>query len=418
MACIRQVVCAPALTGFFFDDQAAIRSGLAQDGFLYVGEPQTPRFTSVRMAGEGISVMLRLDDDQIAVGDCAAVQYSGAGGRAPLFLAKDYLPVVRERVAPVLVGRPLSSFRALAEEVEGLTAAGHPLHTAIRYGVSQAILHGVAKAQRKLPCEVIAEEYGTSVADRPIPIFAQSGDSRYENVDKMILKRADVLPHGLINSIPEKVGRDGAKLQEYVAWLRDRILSRRPDPAYRPTLHLDVYGTLGMVFNSDLAATGAYLARLGETARPFPLQVESPVDAGGREAQCEALAALRRELSRQGAAVSLVADEWCNTLEDTRLFADAAAADMIQIKTPDLGGLQNSVEAVLYCRTRGVGSYLGGTCNETDISARACVHVALATGPDQILAKPGMGVDEGLMTVHNEMQRALALLAARREGTA
>jgi methylaspartate ammonia-lyase len=38
-----------------------------------------------------------------------------------------------------------------------------------------------------------------------------------------------------------------------------------------------------------------------------------------------------------------------------------------------------------------------------------CVHVALATGADQILAKPGMGVDEGMSIVGNEMARVLAL---------
>ena len=89
---------------------------------------------------------------------------------------------------------------------------------------------------------------------------------------------------------------------------------------------------------------------------------------------------------------------------------------MIQIKTPDLGGINNSIEAVLYCKQQGVGAYLGGTCNETDCSARICAHIALATQPDQMLAKPGMGVDEGLMIVRNEMTRALACLAASRTG--
>ena len=73
----------------------------------------------------------------------------------------------------------------------------------------------------------------------------------------------------------------------------------------------------------------------------------------------------------------------------------------------------NSAEAVLYCGQRGVGAYLGGTCNETDRSAQLTVHVGLATRPDQMLAKPGMGADEGLMIVRNEMNRALARLRAR-----
>jgi len=37
----------------------------------------------------------------------------------------------------------------------------------------------------------------------------------------------------------------------------------------------------------------------------------------------------------------------------------------------------------------------------------------MATQPTQILAKPGMGVDEGYMIVYNEMERILALRAAK-----
>ena len=39
-------------------------------------------------------------------------------------------------------------------------------------------------------------------------------------------------------------------------------------------------------------------------------------------------------------------------------------------------------------------------------------HCAMATNADQLLAKPGMGVDEGYMIINNEMQRILALRAA------
>lgn len=57
---------------------------------------------------------------------------------------------------------------------------------------------------------------------------------------------------------------------------------------------------------------------------------------------------------------------------------------------------------------------MGGTCNETERSAQVCTHLAMATSPDQCLAKPGMGVDEGFMIVYNEMQRILALKKAGR----
>ena len=103
-----------------------------------------------------------------------------------------------------------------------------------------------------------------------------------------------------------------------------------------------------------------------------------------------------------------MADEGCIKQKDIIYFADNKAGHMIQIKTPDLGGMNDIAEAVLYCKKKGIGAYQGGTCNETDRSAQVCVQVAMATQPDQILAKPGMGVDEGYMIVYNEMQRVLA----------
>lgn len=93
---IKNVVCAPGRTGFYFDDQRAIKRGAGHDGMFYIGQPVTEGFSAVRQAGEAISVMLILEDGQVAYGDCAAVQYSGAGGRDPLFLAKDFINHVNE----------------------------------------------------------------------------------------------------------------------------------------------------------------------------------------------------------------------------------------------------------------------------------------------------------------------------------
>ena len=413
---ILDVVCSQGRTGFYFDDQRAIKKGAGHDGVFYVGEPVTEGFTAVRQAGESISVMLILEDGQIAYGDCAAVQYSGAGGRDPLFLAKDFIPLIDKYIKPQLVGKEADNFRQLAADMEAITIDGKRLHTAIRYGVSQALLDAVAKATGRLMCEVVADEYGCTVSDKPVPIFTQSGDDRYDNSDKMIIKGAQVLPHALINNVHDKLGEHGEKLAEYVTWLRNRILEHRQNPDYAPVLHIDCYGTIGQVFgNNNYKDMADYIEELGKLAKPFHLRIEGPMDCDcDRETQIEALAGLTAELDKRGCDVELVADEWCNTLEDIKLFADAKAGHMVQIKTPDLGGVNNTIEAVLYCKQKGIGAYQGGTCNETDRSAQVCVNCAMATQPDQILAKPGMGVDEGYMIVYNEMQRILALRAAKK----
>jgi methylaspartate ammonia-lyase len=408
---IIKAVCSAGRTGFFFDDQRAIKQGAAADGASYSGTPVTPGFQAVRQAGESISVNLVLEDGQIAWGDCAAVQYSGAGGRDPLFLAKDFIPVIEKEIFPTLVGKNMGSFREMAGALEGIKTGGKRLHTAIRYGVSQAILDAVAKSKKEMMCETVAREYGLKVLPEVIPIFSQGGDNRYDNTDKMIIKGAQVLPHGLINNVKTKLGERGELLLEYVAWLRERILKLRRSDSYLPVLHLDVYGTIGQAFGNDnFSAMADYLDLLGKKARPFKVRIEGPMDVEDRERQMSALASLTRLVDERGIPVEIVADEWCNTLEDIKYFADNRAGHMVQIKTPDLGGVGDIVEAVLYCKKKGIGAYQGGTCNETDRSAQVCVHLAMATRPVQILAKPGMGVDEGYMIVYNEMQRIIALL--------
>lgn len=408
---IIDVVCAQGKTGFYFDDQKAIKAGAKNDGAFYKGEPLTSGFTTIRQPGESISVLFILENGAVAHGDCAAVQYSGAAGRDPLFLAKDFIPIIEKHIAPLYKGKEINTFKELAGIVDnGVNpVTGKLYHTAIRYGITQACLDAVAKSQSKLMAQVIADEYGTTLSDTIIPIFTQSGDDRYLNADKMIMKGAEVLPHALFNHVEEKVGLKGEKIEAYIEWLRNRILKNKPYEEYNPVIHIDVYGTLGLVFNNDFEKIADYIGTLVKQAQPFKLRVEGPVDMGDKESQIEALRIIREQMEKKGIDAEIVADEWCNTLQDIKDFTIHKAGHMAQIKTPDLGGINNSIEAVIYCKENNMGAYLGGTCNETNRSAEICAHIAMATSPVQLLAKPGMGVDEGYMLAYNEMQRILAL---------
>src|SRR5215471_20934356 len=111
-------------SSFFFDDQAAIKSGATQDGFTYSGAPLTHGFETIRQPGECISVLLQLENGQWAEGDCAAVQYSGAGGRDPLFTADSYIPWMNSNLRPLLIGRDVSSFAENARFIDQLTDNG------------------------------------------------------------------------------------------------------------------------------------------------------------------------------------------------------------------------------------------------------------------------------------------------------
>ncbi len=406
---IVDIVCSKSYTGFYFDDQKAIKSGAKEDGFTYVGEALTEGFSAVRQAGEAISIQFILADGTVAFGDCAAVQYSGAGGRDPLFSAEVFIPFIEEKLKPLLIGEDVSSFKNLAEKYDRLEIDGKKLHTAIRYGVTQALLDACAKVNKVTMAEIVRKEYDINDdVYSEIPVFTQSGDDRYTNVDKMIIKGADVLPHALINNVETKLGKDGEILLEYVKWLSNRIIKLRSSEDYSPVFHIDVYGTIGIAFDYDNDKMVKYCQQLSEAAKPFKLRVEGPMDMGNHEDQITALAKLTKSIDELKIDCEIVADEWCNTYEDIVAFAKAGAGHMLQIKTPDLGGVNNCIEAILYCKQVGVGAYSGGTCNETNKSAEVTTNIAVACSADQCLAKPGMGVDEGFMIVKNEMNRVIA----------
>ncbi len=407
---IVDVVCSKSYTGFYFDDQKAIKSGAKTDGFTYTGEAQTDGFSAVRQPGEAISIMFILEDGTVGHGDCAAVQYSGAGGRDPLFSADVFIPFIEENLKPLLIGEDVSKFKALAEKYDTIEINGKKLHTAIRYGVTQAILDACAKVNKITMAEVVRKEYNIDIKDyKTVDVFTQSGDDRYNNADKMIIKEADVLPHALINNVETKLGKNGELLEEYVVWLRNRIIKLRQREDYSPIFHIDVYGTIGIAFDYDNDKMADYCKRLVEAAKPFKLRIEGPMDMGNHSDQIAALAKLTSTIDNRGIDCEIVADEWCNTYEDIVAFAEAGAGHMLQIKTPDLGGVNNCIEAIIYCKEAGVGAYSGGTCNETNKSAEVTTNIAIACEACQCLAKPGMGVDEGFMIVKNEMNRVIAL---------
>ncbi|MEE4337284.1 methylaspartate ammonia-lyase [Erythrobacter sp.] len=408
---IDRVIFAPARGAFFYDDQAAIRAGREMDGVAYLGEPLTPGFRQVREPSRALGIGLVLDDGAIAWGDMVSVQYSGAAGRDPVFDPAAIEAACRARVVPRLIGMeagpgPENCAFAFAHDDEGR------LPLAIEYGVSQALLRAAAHARRVTMAEVVAEALGLPAPDAPVPIFAQSGDDRHNAVDTMILKKVDVLPHGLINSAG-KFGPDGATFIDYVRWVAARI-ETLGEPGFRPILHFDVYGWIGLGFSTDPGEVARFIASLAEEVPGYTLHIECPVDYGSREKTIENYAAIVEALDSLTDGARVVADEHCNTLADIEAFIAARAAHVIQVKTPDVGDLMDTARAIRSARAAGIGAYCGGTSAETDQSARACVHIALAARASMMLAKPGMGVNEGLAIVGNEQARALAEIAAHR----
>jgi methylaspartate ammonia-lyase len=408
---IERAIAVPVLGGYFNDDLAAIRAGARRDGFFYEGRPVTPGFTRINQPSEAVSIVLLLTNGQAVAGDAMSVEYSGAGGRLGRFRHETQLGPLTA-LCRRLQGRQVDGLLAFCDELEKELVDDRLHKPAALYAISQAVLQGLAAEIGCTCAEVLGKELGTEVSKSVIPINVQSGEQRRDNVDKAIAKQADALPHGLINEIETTLGSQGELLKEYVSWIARRI-QKYGSENYRPEIHIDVYGLIGQIFEQNVDRMAGYVAGLGERAQPHDFCLETPVLMDSCGAQMELIGELRNSLRKLGSPVKLIVDEWANTIEDIQAFIKAGVTDMINVKTPDLGAVGNAARAVLECWAGGVRPILGGSCTDTDQSARVICHVALATRPAWVLARPGMGVDEGMQIVRNEMIRTLAIIQAR-----
>ncbi len=408
---ISKVVFSEGRSGFFNEDLKSIKLGAEPNGLVYSDAPQTEGFSQIVQPGSVVSIMLVLDDGSIAFGDCMDVIFSGQAGRDPLFVPSDHNEFLTTVLPDLLVGQSVAEFRPIADEIDATTYRGKSLHTALRYGITQALLHAASLANRTTIAQLVAKEYGAELMDRPIPILANCEPFDHLAIDKAIVKQAELLPHGAFPNAARDLGENGQTLIDYAKGLVARIEEIGSD-TYKPTIHFDLYGSAAELFENDVAKLAEYFGELAKAVAPLELYIESPAVMNTRDEQITLFQELRAALKDRNIPVSLIADEWCNTLDDIKAFADAEAADFVQVKTPDLGGVNNTIEALLYARNNGVGACLGGSANETDQSVRITTQIGLACDPDFMLAKPGFGCDEALMILTNEMSRTLALIEA------
>ena len=110
------------------------------------------------------------------------------------------------------------------------------------------------------------------------------------------------------------------------------------------------------------------------------------------------LRGLRLELDKRNIPVEIVADEMQHA-DDIKYFADNSRAHDTD-QDPDLAAF---ITPVKQCCT----AQQGGAIRAAPVTRQTPSRCVVRHGhrPDQILAKPGMGVDEGYMIVVNEMNR-------------
>jgi methylaspartate ammonia-lyase len=308
--------------------------------------------------------------------------------------------LVQTALDKLFKGKSFAGFKDASTALDQLDLPTE-LQLPVKFGASQAVLQAAALARRVTMSEVLCSEFGLERPKHGMGFAGSCGGAWEANVDKAIVRGLAMFPQSAIQTAAEC-----ERLPGYVSWIVGRI-RKWGAPGYEPDLHFDFHSSLGRLYDNDEKKVIDYLSTICEKAGPYTVYFEDPMMSTGSAQAIDRMRSLREKLETQVENARLIADEWANGPGQVAKFAAARAAHAIQIKMPDNGSLLATIDAIQACQKHGVLAYLGGTCNETDISSRASVHVGLAFGAWRMLTKPGLGFDEGLMIMTNEVSRTL-----------
>lgn len=278
-----------------------------------------------------LSIGVVVDDDIVYWGDVVA---HGEDALSP-----DVLSLVLE---PALIGRPLTSFKALCAGLPR-TGEGQNEIESLTDGVQQALLSAVAAQARLTPAELLAKEYGL-LGRKPGPIepplFLEISDfaATAGRIDEMLALRPAAIGYRLTGSQPAAALGDNAEyLQRFVRELAERITSTA-DPAGRPAIYLGLNGALGVLVGDPRRQIGrvmGHCAGLQAAAGALDLYLEEPFLLNEQLAQAALLRQLKEycgssrafEKQPQFAARVRLDDEALAVYSDVQA-ADALAVDV------------------------------------------------------------------------------------------
>lgn len=410
---IKNLIFADGVGSCWQEDIAAVRAvhkAWTPPGDRWTTPASSNGMQFIRQPSKVLSIGLQLDCGATAWGDCLSVSFAGKSGRGQAMQINGARNALHGNLLLNALQK-LSGQRL--DAVEDLLWKSFPeWNSAIRFGVSQALVNAVAIANHCLASDVLKSALGTTpVANYQPALQGSCGHNWHDVVERMIVAGVKYLPQGQFENLGDELGADGSKLFKYLTWLKGRIAQlggvalglREGQSSPDRVITLDFHGALSQIFDGKIDLIADYIEILDEACRPFALHVESPVAADSFAAYLEKITTLTAVLRARKTPVKIIADEWANSLEEIAILATKKAVDGIHIKMPDTGSLLDSGRAVAICKGNGLFVLLGGSCTETATSARLAAHLAMATGPDALLVKPGISFDEGFSLMTNEL---------------
>ena len=352
----------------------------------------------------------------------------------------DVALTLQEKVAPVLEGRSLNAHRTIMETLDGLsetavitqlraqpltdaisrrsfltgkleTAAQteqvtveRPLQAAIRYAVSKTLLSALASTRGLTVTELIAAEYNLPLPPSPVPLHLDINSDSLTPDTLILSPQIQSLGYRLTGKNPKKqLGSNGEKLQRFIRQLT-QVIDRVTEPDYRPTIHLDVGGGLGELFDADAGRILGALYGLEQAAKPYPLCIADPLARDETTQQVKIMRQLMDYIRLRKMEVKLAANHAILSPTDVRHFIEAGAAHILELSLPQLGTVQQSIKAVQACRQAGVAVLMRDDVSQEPFAS----HVALATQPDSIGVAWDTHERRRLDQIYGEMAQTVA----------
>lgn len=385
-----------------------------------------------------LTVGLQLSDGQQFWADCVAVPAASRLEDTAVFDPIQAANHVKNLVQPLWQDQPATAFRPLAQMLLPLKesynftrtiapqpqpAAGtvtrrglitgflaeeevpeprleevtieRPLHPALQYGLTAALLRAVAAVNRESIAALVAREYEETLAETAVPLQIALDDDTIQTARTILTTHVASLGYTTSkNNHKAMLGANGERLQRHVrqiaAWLPT------VNAAFQPTIHLNLQDSFRVLFDNDEGKVLGALVGLEQAAKPFTLHIQNPVWQDSCEAQVKSLQKLKGYLAFRRLNLKLVADAWADSLADVTEFANSEVCHMVHVELPRLGNLEVGITAVSYLKSQNQSVLLSGKDNSLT------THIALATTPTILSGSPQLH--------YSEMQKILKVL--------
>jgi methylaspartate ammonia-lyase len=363
---------------------------------------------------------LRLADGRTAWGEWANVPDAQTAGQT-----------VQQQVAPLLQGQPFTSFQewmtrldSLTEKVvvtrvvkpetaatgatisrRGLITGGlaaerpkmiqsveeRPLFPALRFALSQALLHAFALSRNSTPTAVLVEEYGLAVPETAVPLQVEATESNIALIRPILATHVAALSYDTgtarsgsgFTEHQATLGANAERLQRYVRQVKEWLTA---STAAQPAIHLNLQGGFTELYANNAGKLLGALYGLEQAAKPYPLLVENVV-GGDFPAVRQTLQQLHNYLHLRRMTTQLAAGYSLFAPEELRELGDGTAVHHLHLHPAQFGSLHENIQFILACQERGIGVtvHADGQMVETAVTLALITHAHTLSGrPDKI----------------------------------